>query len=277
MIQFSKKVRFEQQKTSNTKSLKAFLFVAVVFLTTLFSSTYAQAQTEKKSRKKILIVVSSQDKKGDFDVVAGFWFPELTHPIKVYYDEGYDFDIASPKGGLAPFDGFDLTDPVNKWFWTNPALRNKLGNTIKLSDVDVSKYNAIEMVGGHGPMFDFYNNKELHDIARKIYEKNGIVSAVCHGPAGLINLKLSNGNSLIKGKRITGFSKAEEDNLQATKFIPFELEPKLVESGAIYEKAEQLFGLKVCVDSRIVSGQNPTSAKAFGEAVIAEIKKIEKK
>ncbi|GGF29062.1 type 1 glutamine amidotransferase domain-containing protein [Flavobacterium limi] len=251
------------------------LTLLTAFLCCSQTEISAQTQIPVNKRKKILIVVSSQDKKGEPNITAGFWFPELTHPLEVYDKEGYDIDIASPKGGLPPFDGFNLTDPVNSWFWTNPKYRNKLGTTIKFSDVNPSNYIAIQMVGGHGPMFDFTDNKELHYITRKIYENNGIVSAVCHGPAGLINLKLSNGKLLIDGKRITAFSAAEEQNRDFTRFVPFELEKKLKENGAVFEKAAEIFGVKVCTDSRIVTGQNPASAHEFGEAVVAAIKSLQ--
>lgn len=240
---------------------------AAIALVACASAAFAQ---DNQNNQRVLIVVSSQDKKAE-NLVAGFWFPELTHPVEVFDEAGIDYDLASPKGGLAPFDGFDLQDPASLKFWTNPEHRNKLGNTLKLSAVDPSKYDAILLVGGHGPMWDFVNNSELSNAVRTIYENDGIVSAVCHGPAGLIDVKLSNGNNLISGRRLTAFTAEEDASRQYDKIIPFELEGALKKAGALFESAP-LFESRVVVDGRLITGQNPASAKAFGEAIVTALK-----
>ncbi|WP_107759423.1 type 1 glutamine amidotransferase domain-containing protein [Dickeya sp. Secpp 1600] len=247
-------------------SLAKYFVRLIVAITAFTASIVAEAAQDTQKQEKILIVVSSLDKKTE-NLVGGFWFPELTHPVKVFDKAGLDFDIASPKGGLAPFDGFDLKDQASLDFWTNPRHRNKLGQTIKLSDIDPSKYSAILLVGGHGPMWDFVNNAELSRIARAMYENNDIISAVCHGPAGLINVKLSNGENLIKGRRLTGFTAEEEVSRQYDKIVPFELESALEKGGARFEQAP-IFENKVVVDGRLITGQNPASATALGEAVV---------
>lgn len=222
----------------------------------------AQAAT----REKVLIVVSSLDKKTE-NLVGGFWFPELTHPVEVFDQAGIDFDLASPKGGLAPFDGFDLKDEATLAFWTNPQHRNKLGNTLKLADVDVSGYAAVLLVGGHGPMWDFVDNPQLAGIVRTLYENGGVVSAVCHGPAGLLDVTLSDGRKLIEGRRLTAFTAEEEASRGYDKIVPFELEGALKKAGAKFEEAP-IFENRVVVDGRLITGQNPASAKALGEAVV---------
>ncbi|WP_258034269.1 type 1 glutamine amidotransferase domain-containing protein [Pectobacterium odoriferum] len=116
-------------------------------------------------------------------------------------------------------------------------------------------------------MWDFVNNPELINIVRTTYEKNGIVSAVCHGPAGLLNVKLSNGELLIKGRRLTGFTAEEEASRQYDKIVPFELEAALKKDGATFEESP-IFENKVVVDGRLITGQNPASAQALGEAVV---------
>jgi putative intracellular protease/amidase len=242
----------------------ASICVALATIVALPGNSFAQ--TTETAKKKILIVVSSLDKKTP-ELVGGYWFPELTHPVEVFDEAGVDFDIASPKGGLSPFDGFDLKDPATLAFWTNPDHRNKIANSIKLSDVDASQYAAVQLVGGHGPMWDFTDDTNLQDIVRKIYESNGIVSAVCHGPAGLLNVKLSNGQSLIKGRNLTGFTAEEEAFRQYDKIVPFELEGALKAAGATFEEAP-IFENKVVVDGRLITGQNPASAKAFAEAIV---------
>ena len=227
------------------------------------STVVAQANCKVE---QVLIVVSILDKKTP-DLVGGFWLPELTHPVEEFDKVGLPYDIASPKGGMPPFDGFDLKDRASLDFWTNPEHRNKLANSIPLAKVDPSKYSAILLVGGHGPMWDFVNNPELINIVRTMYEKNDIISAVCHGPAGLLNVKLSNGELLIKGRHLTGFTAEEEAFRHYDKIVPFELEAALKKDGATFEEAP-IFENKVVVDGRLITGQNPASAKALGEAVV---------
>ena len=242
-----------------------YLLASVLFCA---ASPLAFAQNSLKG-EKVLIVVSSLDKKTP-DLVGGFWFPELTHPVEVFDKAGVSYDIASPKGGLPPFDGFDLKDRANLDFWTNPEHRNKLANSIALEKVNPKNYSAILLIGGHGPMWDFVNNPQLSHIVSTLYEHNGIISAVCHGPAGLLNVKLSSGELLIKGRHLTGFTAEEEAYRHYDKIVPFELEAALKKDGALFEEAP-IFENKVVVDGRLITGQNPASAKALGEAVVSAL------
>ncbi|MDR0207676.1 MAG: type 1 glutamine amidotransferase domain-containing protein [Pseudomonas putida] len=248
---------------------KRILGFAAAFLVLAGSASTVLAEPGPK-REKVLIVVSSLDKKTE-KLVGGFWFPELTHPVEVFDEAGVDFDLASPKGGLAPFDGFDLKDEASLRFWTNPQHRNKLGNTLKLSDVDPSRYAAVLLVGGHGPMWDFVGNPELSGIVRSVYENDGVVSAVCHGPAGLLDVKLSNGRNLVDGRHLTGFTAEEEVARKYDTIVPFELEGALKKAGARFEEAPA-FESRVVVDGRLVTGQNPASAKALGEALVKALR-----
>lgn len=142
------------------------------------------------------------------------------------------------------------------------------------SEVNPDEYVGILYAGGHGTMWDFADNEELAVIAQKIYEKNGIVSAVCHGPAGLVNIKLSNGKYLVDGKKINAFTNEEEAAVKLDEVVPFRLESKLIERGAKFEKSG-LWQTHVTVDERVVTGQNPQSAHAVGEAVLEELKKLQ--
>ncbi|HCN45836.1 MAG TPA: type 1 glutamine amidotransferase domain-containing protein [Pseudomonas sp.] len=241
----------------------------VVAVFALVAGAPAALAEQASKREKVLIVVSSLDKKTE-NQVGGFWFPELTHPVEVFDQAGIDFDLASPRGGMPPFDGFDLKDQASLNFWTNPQHRNKLGSTIKLSGVDPSLYGAVLLVGGHGPMWDFVNNPELSSIVRRIYEQSGIVSAVCHGPAGLLDVKLSNGRLLVSGRRLTGFTAEEEIARQYDKIVPFELEASLKNAGAIFEEAP-IFESRVVIDGRLITGQNPASATALGRALVSAL------
>lgn len=233
----------------------------------------AQTIKSKKMEKKVLFVVTSHDKKGDTGQPTGYYLAEVSHPWDVLHNAGYEIDIVSPKGGKAPLDGFNLEDPINKKFWEDTKYRTKIENTMKPSEVKPEEYSAIFYAGGHGTMWDFADNAELAKIASKIYENNGIVSAVCHGPAGLVNIKLSNGKYLVDGKKINAFTNEEESAVGLEKVVPFMLETTLIERGAKFEKSG-LWQKHVTTDQRVVTGQNPQSAKGVGEATLVELKKL---
>lgn len=224
-------------------------------------------------KKKILFVVTSHDKKGSTGEPTGYYLGEVSHPWEVLHKAGYEIDFVSPQGGKAPVDGFDLSDPVNKEFWNNPVYQAKVEHTLKPSEVKPADYIAIFYAGGHGAMWDLADNTELAAIAASIYEHNGIVSAVCHGPAGLVNIKLSNGNYLVSNKKINAFTNEEETAVKLDKVVPFLLENKLIERGALYEKSG-MWQKHVTVDHRVVTGQNPQSAKGVGEAVLEDLKRL---
>lgn len=240
----------------------------------MFSFNTAAAQTQKtnKMKKKILFVVTSHDKKGSTGEPTGYYLSEVSHPWKILKDS-YEIDFVSPKGGNPPVDGFDLKDPENKEFWEDAYYHNKITHSLKPSEVNAADYVAIHFAGGHGAVWDLPENKELATIAAKIYENNGLVSAVCHGPAGIVNIRLSNGKYLVDGKKVNGFTNEEEEAVKLTNVVPFLLENKLKERGGIYEKSG-LWQEHVVSDQRLITGQNPQSAKAVGAAVLAELRKL---
>lgn len=219
---------------------------------------------------KILFVVTSHNQKGDTGEATGYYLGEVSHPWEVLHEAGYEIDFVSPKGGMAPVDGFNLDDATNRKFWNDAKYRDKVEHTMKPSEVNPNDYAAIYYAGGHGAMWDFADNTELAKIAVQIYEKNGVVGAVCHGPAGLINIKLSNGKYLVDGKKINTFTNEEEEAVGLTKVVPFLLESKMIERGAKFEKSG-LWQKHVVADRRVVTGQNPQSAKGVGEAILKEL------
>lgn len=252
---------------------KGLLVIAGCTLSLLSNQAAAQTLKTKKMNKKILFVVSSHDKKGNTGEATGYYLSEVSHPWEILHNAGYEIDFVSPKGGTPPVDGFNLEDPVNKKFWENKEYNEKINNSMKPSEVDPNNYVAIHYAGGHGTMWDFADNAELALIAQKIYENNGIVSAVCHGPAGLVNIKLSNGKYLVDGKKINAFTNEEEIAVKLEKVVPYMLETVLIERGAKFEKSG-LWQPHVTVDQRVVTGQNPQSAHGVGEAVLKELQKI---
>ena len=223
--------------------------------------------------KKVLCVVTSNDVKGDTGIPTGFWLSELTHPMAKLEEAGIKTDIASIKGGKPPIDkdSLDMTDEINKKYWHDEDFQHKYNNTFKLSDVNAENYDAIFFAGGHGVMWDFPDSEAVQRVTREIYENGGIVSAVCHGPAALVNVKLSDGSYLVKDKKLTSFTNGEEEEVQATNLVPFLLESKLIEHGANHEAAAN-WSNHVIVDGRLVTGQNPASAASVGEEIAKLLK-----
>jgi putative intracellular protease/amidase len=195
----------------------------------------------------------------------------VSHPVFALLEHGFavdDIDIISPQGGNAPMDpnSRDLSDPINKQFLDRPELVTKLEHTLRPADVRISDYAAILFAGGHGTMWDFPQATELLAIAATIYEQDGAVAAVCHGPAALVNLKLSNGQYLVAGKTVAAFTNKEEEAVGLTNVVPFLLESTLIERGAKHQEAP-LWQENVVVNGRLITGQNPASAAGVGEAL----------
>lgn len=210
----------------------AILFVATSC--TVSSPALSVVKLKPLKTKKVLLLVTSHNQLGDTGEKTGYYLSEVTHPYFRLSDAGFIVDIASPMGGKAPMDesSHDLKDSDNKRFLDNPKLVAKLDHTIALKDIKPIEYSAILFAGGHGTMWDFPANKLINKIASAIYENGGVVSAICHGPAALVNIKLSNNKYLIEGKSVTAFTNDEEKAVQLTKVMPFLLETKLIERGA---------------------------------------------
>lgn len=220
------------------------------------------------TQKRALIVVTSHAQLGDTGKPTGYYLPEVTHPYAALVARGIEVDIASIAGGTAPLDpsSLQLTDPVNKQFWETPATRAKLEQTQPLSQIEPGRYQAILFAGGHGTMWDFPKNPDVQRIAASIYEAGGVVAAVCHGPAALVDVKLPSGQYLVAGRQVAAFSDAEEEAAGLTRVMPFLLQTTLEQRGARYSKAP-LWKAHVQVDDRLVTGQNPASAAGVGAAV----------
>ncbi|WP_233078098.1 type 1 glutamine amidotransferase domain-containing protein [Rheinheimera soli] len=229
----------------------------------MLNSSFAMAAA------KVLIVVTSHSQMGNTSEKTGYWLGEVTHPYQELVNAGIEVDIASIAGGKAPVDERSLAeaDKVNQWFMADSAHSNKLQQTLKLDALKASDYNAVLFAGGHGTMWDFPQDKALQQFAADLYQNNGIVAAVCHGPAALLNIKLADGSYLISGKAVTGFSNSEEEQVKLTKVVPFSLQDELIKRGSSYSAAAN-WQSKVVVDQRLVTGQNPQSATAVGVALV---------
>eukprot|EP01132_Coremiostelium_polycephalum_P002173 gene2173-2673_t len=214
---------------------------------------------------KVLFVLSSHNELGNSGKTTGWYLSEASHPWKSLKEVGIEVDFVSPKGGVPPLDptSYDLNDPINKEFWEDPVIQVKLNKTLTPEQINYKDYKAIHFVGGHGVMWDFPNNVKLSEIAGKIYEENGIVSAVCHGPAGLLNIKVK-GEYLVKGKNVACFTNQEEDAIKLSQVVPYSLENEMKSRGAIVHTKPQ-WSDNVQLDGHLLTGQNPQSAKTLGE------------
>ncbi|MEV7203082.1 type 1 glutamine amidotransferase domain-containing protein [Streptomyces griseoluteus] len=214
----------------------------------------------------VLLALTSHDKLGDTGRRTGFYLSEAAHPWRVLTEGGYRVDLVSVEGGRPPVDGQDLSDPVQQAFLDDPRMAEQLADTRSPRDIDPADYDAILYVGGHGTMWDFPANIDLAGIARDIWEAGGAVAAVCHGPAGLVDITLSDGSYLISGKNVAGFSNAEEQAVGLSDVVPFHLQTKLEERGARHTSADN-FEPHIVTDGRLVTGQNPASATGVGQAL----------
>ncbi|AMO76770.1 type 1 glutamine amidotransferase domain-containing protein [Pseudomonas citronellolis] len=216
--------------------------------------------------KRILHVVSNVAHYADPADPTGLWLSELTHAYDLFAAKGYVQRIVSPKGGVTPLEPRSLKwpnrDASAKAWLADDAHRALLANTAKPGDIDPADFDAIYFTGGHAVMWDFPDDAGLQRLTRTIYERGGIVASVCHGYCGLLNTTLSDGSLLVAGRRLTGFSWREEILAGVAKKMPYNAEEQMKRRGAHYEKALLPFVPKVVVDGRLVTGQNPQSAKA---------------
>ncbi|QIA63114.1 type 1 glutamine amidotransferase domain-containing protein [Vibrio astriarenae] len=218
--------------------------------------------------KKVLIIVTNHATLGETDQANGTYAPELTHVLSELLRAGFDYDIASIKGGRAPLYGTDIEDDaVNAKVLADDDFLNSINNTIPVSQINVDSYDAIFYPGGFGLLSDLASNKDFATISAKHYEDGGIIASVCHGPGALLPITLSNGEKLLASKSVTGFTREEEIDFGTIDDIPFLLEESLARSAACYSKV-QPWQEHVIVDGRVITGQNPTSAHGVGKAIV---------
>jgi putative intracellular protease/amidase len=223
----------------------------------------------------VLFVLTSHDQLGDTGKKTGFWIEEFAAPYYVMADAGVDVTLASPKGGQPPIDPKsaepDAQTEATKRFNEDKALQEKLASTHKLSDVKAEDYDAIFYPGGHGPLWDLTNDRDSIALIEAFTKQNKPVAAVCHGPAVLTQAKGPNGEALVKGKKVTGFTNTEEEAVQLTKVVPFLLEDKLKELGGDYSKGPD-WGSYTVKDGLLVTGQNPGSSEEAAHELLKMLK-----
>ena len=218
--------------------------------------------------KRILIVVTSTETIGPNNRDSGYEFSEVAHPYLVFTSNGYEVEFASIRGGRPPEDGFNAADPASVIFRRSDGF-GELNSSMRLSDVNVDLYGAVFFPGGLGPMVDMLDDPIVKKTIARFYETDRVVGAVCHGPVALLNVKLSNGKLLLEGRRVAGFTTAEEIG-HSEHDVPFMLDDALANEGAIHTNADP-FDEHVVVDGVLVTGQNPASAVGVAQSMIQAI------
>ncbi|MFT4939695.1 MAG: putative intracellular protease/amidase [Paraglaciecola sp.] len=221
--------------------------------------------------KKILIPLTNHATLGDTNEANGTYAPELTHALDVLLKAGFEYELASIKGGKAPLYGTDMEgDAVNTAILNNEVFQNRINNTLPVSQINITDYDAVFYPGGFGLLSDLATNEDFARLSADHYEKGGVLAAVCHGPGAFLPITLSNGEKLLASKSVTGFTREEEIDYGTINNIPFLLEESLTRSAARFNKVQpwQEF---VIQDERLITGQNPTSARAVGEAIVAHL------
>ncbi|WP_321425692.1 type 1 glutamine amidotransferase domain-containing protein [uncultured Bacteroides sp.] len=224
---------------------------------------------------KILFVLTSHDQLGDTGHKTGFWIEEFAAPYYTLLDAQAIITIASPKGGQPPIDPKsslpESQTPATVRFNKDEALQEKLAHSLKLSEVKMEDYDAVFYPGGHGPLWDLANDETSIRLIEAFYAANKPIAFVCHAPGVLIKAKAPNGEPLVKGKKVTGFSNSEEEAVLLNKIVPFLLEDELTKLGGHYSKGHD-WGSHIKKDGLLITGQNPASSEAVAEELLKALK-----
>ncbi len=240
---------------------------------TVTSSLPYLSENQIPNRGRILTVVTSTETMGESGKATGYELTELSRAYYVFLANGFEVDVASPKGGQPPVVIDDEDMGVYDFaFLNDPVAQQKTKNTLAMAEVDSSLYDAIYFVGGKGAMYDFPNNHHIQSIVKSLYRSGKVIGAVCHGPAALVNIKLEDGQPLLEGKTVSSFTNKEELFLipDAETIFPFLLEDKLIESGANFKEGT-MYLEKVVHDQNLITGQNPWSTWKLAETMIEQM------
>ena len=221
--------------------------------------------------KNILVVLTSHDRLGETGHQTGFWLEELATPYYVFKDAGAVVTLASPDGGKPPLDPksdyVSAETPATIRFKADTVANEQLANTAKLQDVDASNFDAVFYPGGHGPLWDLIDNEQSIKLIEAFWTQGKPVSAVCHAPIALVNAKDENGEFIVKGREVTGFTNDEEEAVGLTNIVPQLVEDVMIERGANYSKKESWASF-ACKDGNLITGQIPASSEAVAELLL---------
>jgi putative intracellular protease/amidase len=245
--------------------------------------SWACAAEDTQPVRRVLMVVTSHAVLGDTGRPTGYWLPELAHPYHTFAEAGFAVDIASPQGGRAPVDPGSVPDPAGSdtvalAFVADETAQAAMATTTALAAVDPTAYQAVVVVGGNGAMFDLAGNAEAQRIIAGVWNQGGVVAALCHGSAALLDVTLPDGRLLIAGQVITGFSNAEEDIVQRGfdhDFLPFRIETEVPKRGAQFRCGPPFRSfIHIAGGGRLITGQQNLSGLELGQAVVLALQVV---
>jgi len=224
--------------------------------------------------KKILMVLTSHDQLGNTGKKTGFWLEEFAAPYYAFLDAGAELVLASPMGGQPPLDPkSDLPEfqtTLTHRFKADPAAQQALAHTVPLDSVKADDFDCVFYPGGHGPLWDLAVSQQSIDLIQAFERAGKPIGFVCHAPGALRHVKKANGEPLVQGRRVTGFTNGEEDAVELTDVVPFLIEDEFKAQGGLYEKGPD-WAPYVVVDGRLVTGQNPASSEGVAKALLAQL------
>ncbi len=224
----------------------------------------------------VLFVLTSHDKLGDTGKKTGFWVEEFAGPYYTLRDKGVNITLATPKGGKAPIDPSSDTEDAatefTKRFDKDPDAQERINTTAKLSTINAEDFDAVFYPGGHGPLWDLANDKISIELIETFNKQEKPVAFVCHAPAALKSVSGTNGEPLVKGKKVTGFTNSEEEAVELKEVVPFLVESMLKENGGIYSKADD-WAEYALQDGNLITGQNPASSVLVAEKLYESLRK----
>ncbi|WP_338878870.1 type 1 glutamine amidotransferase domain-containing protein [Achromobacter veterisilvae] len=224
---------------------------------------------------KILIVLTSHDTLGDTGRKTGFWLEEFAAPYYAFVDAGAKVTLASPAGGQPPLDPKSddpgaQTDDTRR-FRQDAEAQRLLASTRPLGEAQAADYDAVFYPGGHGPLWDLAEDPKSVSLIETMLAAGKPVAAVCHAPGVLRHAKTADGNPLVQGRQVTGFSNAEEDAVQLSDVVPFLVEDELKQLGGLYSSGPD-WQPHVVGDGLLITGQNPASSVGVAEALLERLK-----
>ena len=225
--------------------------------------------------RRVLMVLTSHDIMGVSGKRTGNWFDEVATPYYMFKAAGFDVAMASPKGGAAPLDPFSFDDTFmtenTRRFLADDAAQRALANTVKFNDIDVNSYAGVFFPGGYGQLWDLASNSKVIRAVESWIANATPVAMVCHSPAILRDAKKQNGEPLVKGMNVTGFTDAEDDELELSPHLLFSLERALVSNGGNFKRSNRNWAPNVVQDGTLMTGQNPASAAPLAAALVDKL------
>ncbi|WP_405599582.1 MULTISPECIES: type 1 glutamine amidotransferase domain-containing protein [unclassified Pseudoalteromonas] len=224
--------------------------------------------------KKILMILTSHAELGNTGEKTGFWVEEFAAPYYAFIDAGVEVTLASPAGGQPPIDPTstlaDFQTDATKRYDADSAAQTLMANTKVLSEVNSSDFDAVFYPGGHGPLWDLVDNTDSISLIESFIKEQKPVAAVCHASAAFLNVKDIDGNALVAGKKVTGFTNSEEAAVQLTDIVPFLVEDELIKKGGDYQKTED-WGVLALEDGLVITGQNPASSELAAKKLLTKL------